>query len=198
MPKRPEELYADLTPWQRELADKLLASQRRGERFIFTIPKTAGRSAIRRYAEAMTADRHESPARPPSNSGWVHQPERHCRLATKHIGAPTHAYQKGFLRVLSSAEMAEYQGITVPHNHVTVSVDEVLGRRARDEEMTLVRHDFDMHDAEEDNHQPGRIRNLFLPLHLPRGTTGICDCKSDETEVVEADGFRWSKKKVQS
>ena len=52
-----------------------------------------------------------------------------------------------------------------------------------------------MADAEEDNHHPGRIRNLFLPLHLPRGTVGVCDCKTDETVVTEPDGFQWSKPK---
>lgn len=137
---------------------------------------------------------HESPARPLSGK-WRHMAERNCRLASRTCQAPTHAYQRGLVRVLSSAELAEYQGLVVPHNHVTVSVDEMLGRRPNDREMAVVRHDFDMHDAEEDNHQPGRIRNLFLPLHLPRGTEGICDCKSDETEVVERDGFRWSRPK---
>lgn len=87
--------------------------------------------------------------------------------------------------------MAEYHDLVVAQNHVSVSV--LMDRRPNDLEMTMVRGAFDMVDAEEDNHQPGRIRNLFLPLHLPRGTTGICDCKSDETVVVEPDGFRWSK-----
>lgn len=35
----------------------------------------------------------------------------------------------------------------------------------------------------------------FLPLHLPRGTVGVCDCKTDETVVTEPDGFQWSKPK---
>ena len=89
----------------------------------------------------------------------------------------------------------EYRGLVCPHNHVSVSVHPGLGRRPTDEEMAKVRHAFDMHDAEEDNHQPGQIRSLFLPLHLPRGAVGVCDCKSDETLVVEPDGFVWSKAK---
>jgi hypothetical protein len=95
--------------------------------------------------------------------------------------------------VLSSAELAEYRGAVYPHNHVSVSV--IADRRPTDVEITMVRHDFDMEDAEEDNHQPGRVRNLFLPLHLPRGTVGICDCKADEEQVVEADGFTWSRQR---
>jgi hypothetical protein len=149
--------------------------------------------------ESTNCVRH-SPARPLAvgDGDWVwrHMPERSCRRISDFLKTETHAYQRGFVRVLSSAEMAEYQGVIVPHNHVTVSVDEMLGRRPKDSEMAEVRLAFDMEDAEEDNHQPGRIRNLFLPLHLPRGTTGICDCKSDETVVVEPDGFQWSKPKV--
>lgn len=138
---------------------------------------------------------HLSPARPVTlRRAWVHDHgPTTCLRVTGLIGAETHGYQLRHICVLSSSELAEYQGKVCPHNHVTVSV--LDGRRPTDEEVALVRSDFDMEDAEEDNHQPGRIRNLFLPLHLPRGTTGICDCKTDETAVIEADGFRWSKTK---
>lgn len=134
---------------------------------------------------------HLSPARPLDRS-WHHAMESLCQAASRQVGANTHCFRLPPLNVLSSAEMAEYRGVVCPHNHISVSVSE--DRRPTDAEMEKVRHDFDMHDAEEDNHQPGRIRNLFLPLHLPRGTVGICDCKSDETVVTEADGFQWSKK----
>lgn len=140
-----------------------------------------------------TCGDHLSPAVPPGFP-WAHMGAGACRRATEQIGAESHGYSLGAIRVISSAENAEYRGLIVPHNHVSVSV--ALDRRPTDFEMALVRSAFDLADAEEDNHQPGRIRNLFLPLHLPRGTTGTCDCKSDETEVIEADGFRWSKPKV--
>ena len=132
-----------------------------------------------------------SPASPTGT--WKHLSI--CRRATELVGWETHGYQLGHMRVLSSAIEAKFHGMVVPQNHVTLSVDESLARRPTDAELTTVRHDFDMHDAEEDNHQPGRIRNLFLPLHLPRGTQGVCDCKSDETRVVEPDGFVWSRTK---
>jgi len=136
---------------------------------------------------------HRSPPEPMFGTGWRHADERDCETVSRFVGAPTHHWEHGAVRVLSSAEQAEYRGIVVPHNHCSVSV---YGedRRPSDEEMAEVRHAFDMHDAEEDNHQPGRIRNLFLPLHLPRGTVGICDCKTDETVVTEPDGFQWSRK----
>lgn len=145
----------------------------------------------------MTAEpEYSSPARPPIVSPWGHLPERECRMVSEFLGTKTHAYQRRHIRVVSSAEMAEYQGLTCLHNHVTVSVDQRLGRRPTDEEMDEVRVIFDMVDAEEDNHQPGRIRNLFLPVHLPRGTVGVCECKEDEEQVLEPDGFTWSKPKA--
>lgn len=136
---------------------------------------------------------HLSPARPVVlHRAWIHHcGPATCQRVTNLTGTETHGYQLGPLCVLSSAEIAEYQGQPCPHNHVSVSVLTV-GRRPTDEQMAIVRADFDMEDAEEDNHQPGRVRNLFLPLHLPRGTTGICDCKDDETQMVEPDGFTWS------
>lgn len=132
-----------------------------------------------------------SPARPVTlKRQWWHN----AQLAVD--GADTHVWQWGFVKVLSSRTWTEYQGEFCWHNHVSVSVDPRIGDRPVDKIMGAVREDFDMVDAEEDNHQPGRIRNLFLPLHLARGTVGVCDCKSDETTVVEPDGFTWSRSKA--
>lgn len=136
---------------------------------------------------------HASPAAP-IDPEWIHRcGPTTCGMVTQQVGAETHAYRRGDVCVLSSAELAEYQGLVCPHNHVSVSV--LRDGRPSDAELHWVRHAFDMLDAEEDNHQPGRIRNLFLPLHLPRGTVGVCDCKEDEEQVTEADGFVWSRKR---
>ena len=102
---------------------------------------------------------------------------------------------KDDLAVLSSAILARYRGKLCRQNHVSVAV-RGHGRHPSDAEMASVRRDFDMEDAEEDNHSPGCARHLFLPLYLPRGTVGACDCKDDETQVVEADGYRWSRVKA--
>ena len=96
------------------------------------------------------------------------------------------------LQLIDTYIDAEYRGEVVPHRHLSVAVAG-HARRATDLEMARVRIDFGLEDAEEDNHQPGVARNLFRPLHLPGGTVGICDCKSDETVVIEPDGFRWSR-----
>lgn len=138
---------------------------------------------------------YRSPAMP-DEGGWATSLAQSA-TASGLVGVPTVVYFRNPLRVLSSRMQAEYRGLVCPHNHVSVSVDPSLGRRPTDDEMDEVRHDFDMHDAEEDNHQRGQIRNLFLPLHLPRGTVGICDCKANEEQVVEPDGFVWSKERDQ-
>jgi len=108
-------------------------------------------------------------------------------------GEPSNQYFNGTLGVLSGGTDMEYRGIIVPTFHVSASVPD-QDRRATDAEMDIVRRDFDMEDAEEDNHSPGVARHLFRPAHLPKGTVGICGCKEDEEEVVEPDGYKWQRK----
>lgn len=110
-------------------------------------------------------------------------------------GEVAHIWRNDRLGVVSGFGDMEYQGIVVPHFHVSASV---IGhdRRPTNDELAVVRKAFDMEDAEEDNHHPGRIRNLFRPVHLPRGTAGICDCKANEETVTEADGFQWQRQRT--
>lgn len=77
-------------------------------------------------------------------------------------------------------------------NHLSIAVRDHQ-RRASDAEIEYILRAFDMADAEEDNHSPGVARHFFRPIHLPAGQTSICDCKSDETTVIEPDGYRWSR-----
>lgn len=150
--------------------------------------------SLTKKAATAPGDGRLSPARPLNPDKWAYAHESSMRVKAL-TGTGSTVWHRGALRVLSSSETAEYRGLVVPHNHISVSVDPRFDRRPTDGEMDMVRRDFDMVDAEEDNHQPGRIRNLFLPLHLPRGTTGVCDCKADEEQVTEPDGFVWSRKR---
>ena len=124
---------------------------------------------------------------------WDEQWSRSARLA----GAIRAVGWRGYgLAVLADRIEAEYQGLVVPHIHVSVAVDSnprLQRRRPTDPELAFVRAEFDIEDAEEDNHSPGVARHLFLPLHLPRGSVGVCECKADEEQVVEPDGYRWSR-----
>ncbi len=139
---------------------------------------------------------YKSPARPAAGSGFVLNLRATGRVQAM-TGTATMVWVGHGLAVISDAINAEYQRLACPHNHISVSVPGE-SRRATDVEMEVVREAFDMVDAEEDNHSPGVARHLFLPLHLPRGTVGICDCKSDETVVVEPDGYQWSRPKALS
>lgn len=47
-------------------------------------------------------------------------------------------------------------------------------------------------DIEEDNHLPGITRSFFWVEGVENG---VCECKTDETVVVEPDGYVWSKTK---
>ncbi|MDQ2729268.1 MAG: hypothetical protein M3Y91_15730 [Actinomycetota bacterium] len=135
---------------------------------------------------------YRSPAVAALNTGWVVNWVLTERLRAVTWAPPGTTVWTGHgLAVISDASEMEFRALRVPTNHVSVAASG-LDRRPSDAEMATVRADFDLLDAEEDNHSPGVARNLFLPLHLPRGTQGICDCKTDETVVVESDGYRWS------
>ena len=129
------------------------------------------------------------PKQPSLLTGWKNL----GRIAIPNEEAYVWRFRK--LNVISAVGDMEFRGVIVPQFHVSVSVLGDEQRRATDEEMARVRRDFDMEDAEEDNHHPGRIRNLFRLVHLPPGTPPICECKESEETVVEPDGFTWQRAK---
>ena len=49
---------------------------------------------------------------------------------------------------------------------------------------------FGMAESEEDNHGPNLHRAFWLPIDPDHRVD--CECKTDEVQVVEADGYRWS------
>ena len=109
----------------------------------------------------------------------------------------------GALRVLSALEDIdpEEDGLPqVPTWHVSASALRITRRSVRrptDEEMARVRRDFAMTQAEEDNHQPGNARNLWLVMDP--ALRKDCECKVDEVVVIDpADGFQWQNAKSPS
>lgn len=62
-------------------------------------------------------------------------------------------------------------------------------RRPTNAELRLVRLAFGMVDAEEDNHEPGRARHLWLIVDPTRRRA--CEYKVDEVTTVERDGHAW-------
>lgn len=68
------------------------------------------------------------------------------------------------------------------------------GRRCLNPDvLARVLRDFDMVGAEEDNHQPGIARNFWRLCDAAPDAPSQCECKSDETTIVETDGFTWQR-----
>jgi hypothetical protein len=71
-----------------------------------------------------------------------------------------------------------------------VSVSRDGASMPTDKNLRTVRRAFGMRQAEEDNHQDGRARMLFLVVEPARRVD--CECKVDERVVVRPDGYRYS------
>jgi hypothetical protein len=71
-----------------------------------------------------------------------------------------------------------------------VSVSEAGRSMPTDLTMRRVRRAFGMQQAEEDNHENGVSRKLFLVVDPSRRVA--CECKTDETVVTRPDGYQYS------
>lgn len=86
------------------------------------------------------------------------------------------------LRVLSAVEIVEgHSGLLVPHYHVSVSARSGIASAAM---MNKVRQDFQMQDAEEDNHGKGVVRHLWREVY---GEPKECHCKNEEAPMVDGE-----------
>jgi hypothetical protein len=84
--------------------------------------------------------------------------------------------------VLSAVEWVEgHTGLIVPHYHVSVSHRNQV---ASTDVMMAVRHDFQMEDAEEDNHGHGIVRHLWREVH---GDPKECHCKNEAPPTVDGE-----------
>jgi hypothetical protein len=96
-------------------------------------------------------------------------------------------------QVVTAVAVAEQprSGTAGPQWHVSIvdrSMPEPL--RPTSLQVALARCAFDMLEAEEDNHHPGNARHFWLPVDPTERVD--CECKSTETTVEEADGYRWT------
>lgn len=122
------------------------------------------------------------PAKTPSDRRWKY--EGMCGDAQ--------SWKKGRVRALTECTVMEYpdgdgKG---PTWLVSFSLD---GERLSGRPLDRALSDFGMSDAEEDNHHPGVARHFFMPVDPAHRVD--CECKSDETIIVEADGYTWSNSK---
>lgn len=105
-------------------------------------------------------------------------------------GRTIERWTRGRLLVCSSIQIAEFRGEERWQWLVSVSAG---GHRATDDEVSKALKAFDMANAEEDNHFPGRARSFFRLCDARPEDPAECECKEGETTVVEADGFRWQR-----
>lgn len=130
--------------------------------------------------------------RPAPHTGWLQLPEFVGRQ-----GERAAAWQNGSICVLSSLddmELPRQGGKTGPTWHVSISSFRPSGNvRPSDAEVRKALRAFRMVGAEEDNHSSGRARHFFMPVD-PAARVA-CECKDDEEQVVEPDGYRYSRPK---
>lgn len=117
--------------------------------------------------------------------------------ASVQSGAVYHARVHGRrVRVITALEHAvlpDGSGETGLQWHVSASYytpGTIASRRPSDRDMKGVRWAFEMKEAEEDNHEPGSARHLWLPVDPSRRVD--CECKEDEETIVEPDGHTWT------
>lgn len=99
--------------------------------------------------------------------------------------------QRDGFTVISAVEVvAEGYSDRAPQYHISMSKH---GRRRvpRADALMIVKQ-FDLEDAEEDNHVPGGyVRNFWRPV-AERDVGRECPCKDEETAIVEDKGdFEW-------
>lgn len=103
----------------------------------------------------------------------------------------------GRVLVVSALELAELpggDGARGPQWHVSISRGG--GKHAKPHEVRSALRAFGMVGSEEDNHEPGCARHFWLPVDP--AYRGVCECKTDEDQVVTVrDGQRhvWSNAK---
>jgi hypothetical protein len=136
--------------------------------------------------------------RPPAP--WV---ELDARLILPEIRAAAIAaslWQNGTTFVLSTlvdAELPDRSGRGLQwHLSVTRRKRGDLHRqpeRPEPEDVRRARRAFGLAETEEDNHHPGVARHFWMPVDPAKRVE--CECKTDETTVVEGDGYRWTNPK---
>lgn len=127
----------------------------------------------------------------PLRGSWRRRPDFIFR------GLRSEVWERKDLRVLSSLapmEAPDGSGDVLPT--WLVSVSRRGASMPTDRDLERVRRDFGMKQAEEDNHESGNARKLFLVMDPARRVD--CECNADERVVTRPDGYRYSVKEDQA
>jgi hypothetical protein len=136
----------------------------------------------------------EQPRRP-RHAGWRPDPDAAARVILRSMGrSVAEAWRYRGILVISAVEDVDDGRGATPTWHLSITE---RGDRPGLRAMATVRRDFDMEEAEEDNHGPAmKLRDLWLPIE-PR-MRGECACKAAEEPVIgvaghgdDADVYVW-------
>ncbi|MFC4727104.1 hypothetical protein [Coralloluteibacterium thermophilus] len=128
-----------------------------------------------------------APRAPATGRGWSELP-RPPSFATLGYTARAFRHAQRGLLVISAVEVAkDADGVDRgPEYHLSVSREP--GRRCSSADARQVLRDFDLDEAEEDNHVANAIvRNFWRPV-ADRFVGMECGCKAEETAIVEDRG----------
>ena len=124
----------------------------------------------------------------PRGHDWRQEPvPEPLRFAARTLSQSV--WTDGRLRVISSlidAELPDGSGVGLQW-HVSISR---RGKRPKPPELARAQRAFGCVGWEEDNHHPGNARHYFRPVDPSKRVD--CECKANETVVVEPDGYRWT------
>lgn len=128
---------------------------------------------------------------------WEEAPDIDMNALRRRLGSPasvSSAWTRGRFRAISTLEPSG----ELPKGGVgpqwLVSISRRGRRRPTSEECRRILRQFRMVGAEEDNHEPGIARKFWMPVDPNERVD--CQCKADEEQVVEPDGYTWSRKRV--
>jgi len=127
----------------------------------------------------------------PGGPGWVRLPPP-PQWATMGYPGETWMHQHYNLCVITAVEVAKDadQVDRGPEYHISISLQRHVGQveRCTSADALWVLGQFDLVDAEEDNHVPsGRVRNVWRPV-ADRLVGLECACKDDEPAMREDKG----------
>ena len=125
----------------------------------------------------------------PFGIGWV-QAEAPENLIRESIAIS--AWSNGRFFAISTLVTAKHHSGNVGPEWL-ISISRRGPRCANSREVRRLLRDFGMWPAEEDNHERGRARKFWLPVDPAE--RGVCECKTNEEQVVESDGYTWSRLK---
>lgn len=123
----------------------------------------------------------------PGGAGW-----EEGEVPSQLLGeaTPISMWVNGRFRAISELKEVELPGGGIGPTWI-ISISRMGARRPRIRETRRLLRDFGMWPCEEDNHEPGIARKFWLPVDPAE--RGICECKTDEEQVVEPDGYTWSR-----